>query len=111
MSWSAARSNCELPRAVKWRYAVVVKGGGFPMDDKDILRHISELVAEEKDLRSRAGGGSRLSEDDRERIKHLETQLDQCWDLLRQRQAREEFGDDPDLVHERPADVVEHYRQ
>jgi hypothetical protein len=81
------------------------------VDDKDVLHHISELVAEEKELRNRAGGGHRLSEEDLARIKKLEVQLDQCWDLLRQRQAREEFGDDPDLVHERPADVVEHYRQ
>lgn len=80
------------------------------MNDKTILDHISELVAEEKQLRdSHSGHG--LGGDDRLRLESLERQLDQAWDLLRQRRAREESGEDPDQAHERPVDEVESYLQ
>jgi hypothetical protein len=36
-------------------------------------------------------------------------QLDQCWDLLRQRRARREFGQDPKGAQVRSPEVVEHY--
>jgi hypothetical protein len=38
-------------------------------------------------------------------------ELDQYWDLLRQRRALREFGADPDRAHLRPASVVEKYKQ
>lgn len=79
------------------------------MDDTEIIHRIGELVAEERDLRGRVSGG--LVEDDRERLTRLETQLDQCWDLLRQRRAKEEFGEDPDDARARPVTEVESYRQ
>ena len=41
----------------------------------------------------------------------LGVELDQCYDLLRQRQARREFGQDPDEAEARPAEIVENYRQ
>jgi hypothetical protein len=41
----------------------------------------------------------------------LEVELDQCWDLLRQRRARREFGQDPNDARVRPASVVERYKQ
>ena len=44
-------------------------------------------------------------------MKKLEVALDQCWDLLRQRRARREFGEDPSTAEVRPPDVVEQYRQ
>ena len=70
--------------------------------DSDLLKQITELVDEEHRLRD--GGG------EAERIRHLEEQLDQCWDLLRQRQARREFGqtDDSEV---RSVGTVENYRQ
>jgi hypothetical protein len=37
--------------------------------------------------------------------------LDQCWDLLRQRRALREFGEDPDKAKVRPAKIVENYEQ
>ena len=49
--------------------------------------------------------------DKRARRRRLEEQLDQCWDLLRQRQARREFAQDPDSAHERSAQQVEGYLQ
>jgi hypothetical protein len=81
------------------------------MDDQDVLDHISKLVAEEKELRARALLGEEPASETRERIQQLEVQLDQYWDLLRRRQAREEFGQDPDLEHEQPQKVVEGYQQ
>lgn len=80
------------------------------MDDKTILEHINELVAEEKRLRA-AHRGTGLSSDDRQRLDSLERQLDQAWDLLRQRRAREETGEDPDAAKTRPVDEVESYLQ
>jgi hypothetical protein len=78
------------------------------MDDKDLLAHIHELVDEEKRLRASHRG---LTGDDRQRLDAVERQLDQCWDLLRQRRAREEIGEDPDTAKERPASEVEGYLQ
>jgi hypothetical protein len=66
---------------------------GEAVDDKTILDHIHDLVAEEKALR---GGPHGLTSEQRHRLQHLEEQLDQAWDLLRQRRAREETGENPD---------------
>ncbi len=73
------------------------------MDDKTILQRIDELVNEENRLRQQASG------DQTERVRELEQQLDQCWDLLRQRRARREFGDDPDRAQVRDIETVERY--
>jgi hypothetical protein len=78
------------------------------MDDKSLLSHINELVDEEKRLRAAHRG---LSNEDRQRLDSVERQLDQCWDLLRQRRAREEYGEDPDAAKARPIDEVESYLQ
>jgi hypothetical protein len=81
------------------------------MDDKDVLDRISSLVEEEKKLRANAHGGHPLEAEERARMEELSVQLDQCWDLLRRREAREEFGQDPEQEHVMPADVVEGYEQ
>jgi Protein of unknown function (DUF2630) len=78
------------------------------MDDKSLMGHISELVEEEKRLRAAHRG---LSSEDRQRLDLVERELDQCWDLLRQRRAREEFGEDPDTAKARPVNEVESYLQ
>ena len=78
------------------------------MDDKTILEHIHELVTEERTLRD---GRHRLTGDDRQRLQHLEEQLDQAWDLLRQRRAREDSGEDPNMARERAVNEVEGYLQ
>jgi Rad3-related DNA helicase len=80
------------------------------VDDSKLLAHINELVDEEKQLRA-AHRGQGLVGDDRRRLETIERQLDQCWDLLRQRRAREEYGEDPDAATERPATEVEGYLQ
>ena len=78
------------------------------MDDKSMLDHIHELVAEEKKLRAAHHG---LHGDDRRRLEKIELELDQYWDLLRQRRAREEYGEDPDEAKERSVNEVEGYLQ
>lgn len=78
------------------------------MQDKSLLEHIHELVAEEKTLRAAHRG---LSADDRARLQAVERELDQTWDLLRQRRAREEYDQDPDSAAERSTDEVESYLQ
>ncbi|MFF5211920.1 DUF2630 family protein [Streptosporangium sp. NPDC000396] len=81
------------------------------MKDADILAHIHELIAEEHGLRQRLASGKISSHEENNRIKQLEEALDQAWDLLRQRRARREFGEDPDSAAPRPIDEVEEYRQ
>ena len=80
------------------------------MGDQDILEHIDGLIAEERSLRARSTRGDMgLSAEERARLRELEVRLDQCWDLLRQRRALTEYGDDPSLATVRPADEVEGY--
>ena len=80
------------------------------MDDRTILSHIHDLVAEERTLRDRHVGEG-LDEQGQARLRALEEDLDQCWDLLRQRRAKKEFGDDPNTAQTRPATEVESYLQ
>ena len=80
------------------------------MDDLDVLARINSLVDEEHHLLTRKTGGS-ASTDEHARLANLEVQLDQCWDLLRQRRARREFGLDPDGASSRDRNTVEHYKQ
>lgn len=75
-----------------------------------IIGQIDELIAEEHELR-RAAVGAGLDASGQARLRHLEEQLDQCWDLLRQRRARAEFHQDPDEATVRPTDQVESYKQ
>lgn len=77
--------------------------------DEDIIGRIGELVAEERALRSQEA--HRLTPEERARLAALNNRLDQCWDLLRQRRAKEEFGEDPDDAGVRPEREVENYRQ
>jgi len=76
-----------------------------PDKDASVLAHIQHLVAEEHRLFE----GGELNPEESKRLKDVQVQLDQCWDLLRQRRARREFGDDPSQAQARPADIVEKY--
>ena len=80
------------------------------MDDGQIHTHIEELVAEEHSLWERESQGE-ATDADRERLAAVKVQLDQYWDLLRQRRALEEFKLDPDAATPRDPDVVEKYSQ
>ena len=77
------------------------------MDEKDIFSRINELVDEEHKLRE---SGDHTA-DQRARLGELEAHLDQCWDLLRQRRAKRQYGENPDEAHERPEPQVEGYLQ
>lgn len=78
-------------------------------DDRDqpVLGHINRLVEEEERLYA----NGQLSEADQERLTSLKIELDQCWDLLRQRRALREFGKDPEKAKARAAGIVENYEQ
>ncbi|MFF0343240.1 DUF2630 family protein [Kribbella sp. NPDC004875] len=78
-------------------------------DDKSIFSRIDDLVAEEHELRTKHAAGQVDDADEQARLKALEVELDQCWDLLRQRRAKREFGENPDDVQPRSADTVEGY--
>ena len=80
------------------------------MDDNEIRETIDRLVAEEHKLREQHQL-SPLGDHEAARLRGLEVSLDQCWDLLRQRRAKREFGLDPDDVAARDPSIVEHYRQ
>jgi predicted nuclease with TOPRIM domain len=78
-------------------------------DDKSIFGRIDELVAEEHELRTKHAAGQVKDDDERARLQALEVELDQCWDLLRQRRAKREFGENPDDAQARDAGTVEGY--
>jgi len=75
--------------------------------DSPAMRHIEKLVAEEHRLFEQK---SRSDEDERH-LKQIQVQLDQCWDLLRQRRALRSAGRDPADADVRPPEVVERYEQ
>jgi hypothetical protein len=75
--------------------------------DDNILTKIERLVHEEQHLY----GKGELLDHDQVRLDAIKIELDQCWDLLRQRDARREFGQDPNDASVRPPSVVERYQQ
>lgn len=80
------------------------------MDDEQIIDSIGELVEEERALRDHALSQGGLDAGRQARLKELEIRLDQCWDLLRRRRAKSEYGEDPDTAQLQPADEVENYQ-
>lgn len=78
------------------------------MDDKKVTESIDELAREEHQLFERETHGT-ATDADRERLRHIQVMLDQCWDLLRQRRAKREFGLDPDEARVRDEKTVEGY--
>ena len=75
--------------------------------DQPVLNHIQRLVEEEHRLYIQGT----LADADRARLVKVEVELDQCWDLLRQRRALRDAGRDPNEAQVRPPDVVEKYEQ
>ncbi|MGH8729905.1 MAG: DUF2630 family protein [Burkholderiales bacterium] len=69
------------------------------------MSNIQRLVAEEHQLFEQGS----LSDVEQKRLTSVQLELDQCWDLLRQRRARREFGRDPDEARARTPEVVEKY--
>lgn len=81
------------------------------MNDRTLFEHINELASEEEQLWERAGEGGGLDGTERARLDTIKVELDQCYDLLHQREARRSAGLDPDDASVRPADIVERYQQ
>ncbi|MGV0051396.1 DUF2630 family protein [Mycobacterium colombiense] len=82
---------------------------GSKPTDNDTLSVIRELVAEEKALRAQLQRGDIDTSEEHDRLRRMEVELDQCWDLLRQRRALRDTGGDPRAAEVRPPDEVEGY--
>ena len=74
-----------------------------PNADNRVLEHIRQLVEQEHRLMEQG------SLADQQQLSSLQVQLDQCWDLLRQRRALREMGGDAESAHVRSPNVVEKY--
>lgn len=84
------------------------------MDDTEVLDRINRLVGEEQRLlqhEAEAGPEGDHRDEDRSKLSEIQGMLDQCWDLLRQRRALREFGQDPDAARARDVGTVERYQQ
>jgi hypothetical protein len=81
------------------------------VNEEQILDQVRALVDQEHELRTRVQEGALAPAEEQAQLRRLELALDQCWDLLRQRRARREMGQDPDEAVVRPADEVEDYQQ
>ena len=77
--------------------------------DRDVLKRVTARVDEEHALRGPATETGNPPSATGPRLAELERALDQCWDLLRQRQALRGYGHDPDEASARPEDQVENY--
>ena len=81
------------------------------MTDLDIFHKINALSAEEETLYASAGDGSGLTAEASERLEAIKVELDRCYDLLHQREARRAAGLDPSSAKLRPPEIVERYQQ
>ncbi|MGH8828577.1 MAG: DUF2630 family protein [Jiangellaceae bacterium] len=81
------------------------------MADHDILSRVQRLVDDEHQLRERLRSGDITTDEEHQRLGELETELDQCWDLLRQRRAKTAAGQDPHDAAVRSGNQVEGYLQ
>jgi hypothetical protein len=79
------------------------------VDDSSIQQRITSLIDEEHQLRGALQAGAITVDEEHARLRRLEVELDQCWDLLRQRRAKREFGENPDEAQVRPERTVEGY--
>jgi hypothetical protein len=77
------------------------------MNQKEVLEYIKKLSDEEQQLYTKGN----LSEEELERKDKIEKEIDQYFDLLRQRRALRNAGKDPDEAHLRKQKTVEHYKQ
>ena len=66
-------------------------------------------MAQERELRERLVHRQIDESEENARLRSIEIELDQCWDLLRQRRALRETGGDPSDASVRPGDEVEGY--
>lgn len=77
------------------------------MEDNKIIKHIEKLIEEEERLYTKGN----LNDNEIKNLDQMKVELDQCWDLLRQRRALRNAGKNPDDAEVRPPDIVENYEQ
>ncbi len=78
------------------------------MENNAVLIHIEKLNLEEQQLYAK---GNNLTDEEVDRLHKIKVELDQYWDLLRQREALQDAGKNPDKASIRPEDTVENYEQ
>jgi hypothetical protein len=84
--------------------------GAVPSDEQ-IQAVVDRLETEREEIRRREGAGDPNLEEDRARLEEIRLELDQLWDLMRQRRALRDAGEDPNKAHERSRGTVENYWQ
>jgi hypothetical protein len=77
--------------------------------DKNLHAQITDLIAQEKELRDQLSSGDISPDEEHSQLGEIGVQLDQCWDLLRQRDALRRAGKNPDDAEVRSPNVVEGY--
>jgi Protein of unknown function (DUF2630) len=82
----------------------------MPSDDQ-ISAQIERLEHEREALWKREGHEDPAAASDAGRLEEIRIDLDRLWDLLRQRRALRDAGQNPDLANERAAETVERYWQ
>lgn len=110
VEWLGEGGVCSVAVELESTGECVQVGQTDEMPEHEIIGRIDQLIDEEHELRQ-AALGTGLSQQQRTRLTELETQLDQCWDLLRQRRALAASGQDPTAAHVRQASEVESYEQ
>jgi hypothetical protein len=77
------------------------------MEDNQILNRVKSLTENEEKL----WGKENLSDEEVEKLHKIKLELDQCWDLLRQRRALRDAGGNPDKAEARSIDTIENYKR
>jgi uncharacterized protein YjaG (DUF416 family) len=75
--------------------------------DFSVVAHIKQLTEKEEHLY----GKQDLTDDDVKDLHMIKSELDQYWDLLRQRRAFRDAGDDPNRAKIRSNDTIEKYKE
>jgi uncharacterized protein YjaG (DUF416 family) len=76
-------------------------------NDQSVMAHIKQLTEKEEHLY----GKSDLSDQEVKDLHTVKSELDQYWDLLRQRRAFRDAGDDPNRAEMRSSDTIENYKE
>ena len=77
------------------------------MDDGEIRGKIQALVEEEHRLRD----SGEHTDEQRARLRQIEEDREQHWDLIGQRDAKRQYGEDADEAYARPQQQVEGHLQ
>ena len=78
-----------------------------PSEDNVVLSHITKLNEREEHLY----GKENLTDDDVKELQKVKSELDQYWDLLRQRRALRDAGENPNAAELRTSDTIRNYEE